>query len=362
MKILFFCKIFDKSASGPFVSQLNIMEALETRGHYVGNLCKKGSKYKWKNNSSDLNYFYSIKDILNPFSLIKFIKKFDLISFEGVWFSFGLIVSIIAINLKIPYVINVHGNFNPTALFKSKLKKKLFQFFGFWYLKNASGFRALTKKEKSYINTIIPGSNIYIVPNSLNLSKTDNLQKNSYDSYYLFLGRIDPIKGLELLIESWSVANLKNYDLVIAGDGDKKYINEIKNLIKKLNLNNIKLIGQVNNLDKNSILKNAHYLILSSHSEAFPMVLIESLNQGTPILVSKNCNMSELRSSGGFFEFDHDVRSLSTLIKQTARKQEKNIDKKRLYNFVFENYSNDRVSKLLVNEYLNILNKKNLTL
>ena len=122
------------------------------------------------------------------------------------------------------------------------------------------------------------------------------------------------------------------------------------------------MIGKVNQLSKNSLLKNAHYLILSSHSEAFPMVLIESLMQGTPVLVSKNCNMSELSPSGGFFEFNHDVKSLSNLIKQTSRQGEKKIDKNRLYNFVLENYSDDRISKLLINEYLNISKKNNLTL
>jgi glycosyltransferase involved in cell wall biosynthesis len=112
--------------------------------------------------------------------------------------------------------------------------------------------------------------------------KEFNLQNNGY---ILFVGRITPEKGVDLLIKAYSHLNT-NKKLVIVGDADHKseYYNEIKCLtdVNK----NIILTGFINNYKLPTLYSNAKLFVLSSLNEGFPIVLLEAIKYRCDILVS----------------------------------------------------------------------------
>ncbi|WP_046744976.1 glycosyltransferase family 4 protein [Kordia zhangzhouensis] len=104
------------------------------------------------------------------------------------------------------------------------------------------------------------------------------------EDYIIAVGRLDNhIKQFDKLIEAYKASKIaeKGIKLVICGDGqDRKVLQE---LIKKLQLEaHVQLLGFVENID--DYIRQAKFLVLSSRVEGFPMVLIEALQQKTPVI------------------------------------------------------------------------------
>jgi glycosyltransferase involved in cell wall biosynthesis len=107
----------------------------------------------------------------------------------------------------------------------------------------------------------------------------------SPDSYLTFIGRFERCKGLHNAIK---VAKLTNKQLIIAGfishisDEKRYYEKEIKPYIDG---EQIKWIGQVNNAQRNDLLRNASALLTPVEwLEPFPVIIPESYACGTPVL------------------------------------------------------------------------------
>jgi len=102
--------------------------------------------------------------------------------------------------------------------------------------------------------------------------------------YIVALGRLTEVKRLDLLIDAYAHSNMQNEcDLLLIGEGEMR--ESIESQIKSLSLNNkVILTGLQQNPFK--YLRNAQLLALSSRTEAFPMVLIESLVLSCPVVAT----------------------------------------------------------------------------
>jgi N-acetylgalactosamine-N,N'-diacetylbacillosaminyl-diphospho-undecaprenol 4-alpha-N-acetylgalactosaminyltransferase len=104
--------------------------------------------------------------------------------------------------------------------------------------------------------------------------------------YTLAIGRLNRQKGFDILIKSFAKSDLKNrIKLVILGEGKER--KNLEELIAELNLKNqVLLFGKVDN--PFIYMKYAKLFILSSRYEGFPVVLLEALACGTPVIAA-NC-------------------------------------------------------------------------
>lgn len=141
----------------------------------------------------------------------------------------------------------------------------------------------LTEDEKKYYHS----SNTIVTPNALT-----NYPKESaplLSKKVISAGRIAPVKGFEKLIHAWQIVAKDNPDwsLDIYGDGEIEYVASLQKLINQLELHDkVKICGSTNNIEK--IMLNASIYAMTSITECFPMVLLESLSCGLPI-VSFDC-------------------------------------------------------------------------
>ena len=114
-----------------------------------------------------------------------------------------------------------------------------------------------------------------------------NLKKNEYA---LAIGRLEKVKGFDLLITSWK--NIKT-NLVIVGSGQEKQ--NLKNLINQNNLSTrIKIIDDVKRDELINFYKNASVLIISSRDEGGPRVALEALFLQIPVLSTDVGHMSNI--------------------------------------------------------------------
>ena len=110
------------------------------------------------------------------------------------------------------------------------------------------------------------------------------------NKYALAVGRLEKVKGFDLLISSW--VNIET-NLIIVGSGKEK--KNLLKLIDKYNLDKkIKIIDGVNRSQLEDIYSNASMLIVSSRNEGGPRVALEALYLEIPVLSTNVGHMNKI--------------------------------------------------------------------
>ena len=110
------------------------------------------------------------------------------------------------------------------------------------------------------------------------------------NKYALAVGRLEKVKGFDLLISSW--VNIET-NLIIVGSGKEK--NNLLKLIDKYNLDKkIKIIDGVNRSQLKDIYSDASMLIVSSRNEGGPRVALEALYLEIPVLSTNVGHMNKI--------------------------------------------------------------------
>ena len=238
---------------------------------------------------------------------------------------------------KIPYIVHIHLDVEPSGKlgFLLPLYKKVFLK---RVLKSASKIIVLGKEYKTLINkkyNIL--ENITIIPNGVGKEFFINKEKDSpKHTNLLFVGRLSVQKNIPKLIDSVSLIK-SNVVLHIIGDGERK--KEIEKLISDKKLKNVILHGKKTGIDLINFYKNADIFILTSNIEAMPLVLLEAMASGTPIIASDIIGIREIVGKSGILVNpptpDNFARAIDNLIEdkilmttlsKSGREKAKNYD------------------------------------
>jgi glycosyltransferase involved in cell wall biosynthesis len=143
--------------------------------------------------------------------------------------------------------------------------------------------------------------------------------------YWLFLGRIHPKKGVDLLIDAY--AELSAYGvalpcLVIAGPcSDPDYLRQLQvRAATSCLTGTVHWPGMVTGDAKWGALRAAEAFVLPSHQENFGIAVVEALACGTPVLISDQVNIwREITGDGaGLVAPDTAEGTLRSLIRWQA--------------------------------------------
>ena len=176
-------------------------------------------------------------------------------------------------------------------------------------------------------------NNVAVVTNWWNpsLNKFDH-KKNEYA---LAIGRLEKVKGFDLLINSWANINTK---LVIIGSGKEK--NTLTNMINTKGLN--EKVTIIDNVQKNELInyyRNAKLLIISSRDEGGPRVALEALYLEIPVLSTDVGHMSKLLPKE-MLANTNDLISLQTLLERYVDKID-TINQGAVFEFITNEFSID---------------------
>lgn len=130
--------------------------------------------------------------------------------------------------------------------------------------------------------------------NNKSLNKPMQKEKNPT---FIFVSRVVKMKGIEEVIRAFFYVVLKNKNakLWIVGDGDKVYVDELKEMMREYDISkSVRFFGQVSENKKLELMKKAHVLLHASVKEGWGLVVIEAASQATPAVVY---NVSGLKDS-----------------------------------------------------------------
>jgi glycosyltransferase involved in cell wall biosynthesis len=193
-----------------------------------------------------------------------------------------------------------------------------------------SACRSLALKEKLVLHTTseaeaaqslnrFPGVRAVIVRNGvempIDLRKTDpkGILRLAY------LGRLDPIKGVEALLEACNLLDRETdpWHLDIAGTGTSAYLNSLKSKVAELRLDrDVQFLGEVSGEAKEDLFANSDVALAPSYVENFGMAIAEALAHEVPVIASKGTPWEGLNTNGCGLWVDNDPQSLAAAIRK----------------------------------------------
>lgn len=196
---------------------------------------------------------------------------------------------------RIPYVVRPLGLLNNWGMTHRRpwLKSISFRLLERPLLQHAAKIHFTSQAEADEAAPLQLTSQTAILPLGIDLRPFSNLPSTSLfferfpaaqsSPLILFLSRIDPKKGVELLLKSFALIQQRHPDavLVLAGNAPAKYEAELKTLASNLRVDH-KVIwtGFLDNQFKLSALAAADVFVLPSHSENFGIALLEAMASG----------------------------------------------------------------------------------
>ena len=135
------------------------------------------------------------------------------------------------------------------------------------------------------------------------------------EDYFVYVGRLEEIKGINLLFDAFQ--RIPDIKLKVIGTGDLE--ETLKRRIENEHLENIDLLGQRNREEVNKVVHNAKALIMCSQwYETFGMVIVEAYSNGVPVIVGNIGNIKELVINGTTGEL-FDYNSVNQLIEKIRK-------------------------------------------
>ena len=151
-------------------------------------------------------------------------------------------------------------------------------------------------KEKLLQLKQIPSKNIFVKPNFV-VSTGSIIPKNQRQNQFVFVGRLDALKGVDILLEAWKRMGTEAPKLLICGTGPME--EWCKSYIAENILISVTMKGFVPNTEVREIIANSKALVLPTQwYEGFPMSIAEAFAVGTPVVCSDLGNAGSLVSEG----------------------------------------------------------------
>lgn len=241
-----------------------------------------------------------------PFRIRRVVQQFDVAHLMGHWTLLNAIVALICLLRNKPYIVCPAGSLKPAG--RSRRLKIIYDFvIGRWVIKKASAWIAITEDEKKdFLAYGITPDLVQVIPNGIDPEQyqlTESIaglpagleEKIGKSPYILFLGRLNPIKGPDLLINAFIqlASQFPEFHLVIAGS-DAGMLKELQMLAGGSNVaDRIHFSGYVGGDDKVNLLKNAYCLVIPSRREAMSVVVLEAGACGTPVLFTDRCGLKD---------------------------------------------------------------------
>jgi glycosyltransferase involved in cell wall biosynthesis len=136
----------------------------------------------------------------------------------------------------------------------------------------------------------------------------------------LFLSRLHPKKGLDLLLSAWALSAAADWRLIIAGRGEPEYEHALQRDIARLGLSErVRLVGHLDAEDKLAALGAAQFLVLPTRSENFGNAIAEALAHACPVLTTTAAPWPQLPERGAGWRVVPEVEAIAGALRTAMR-------------------------------------------
>ena len=385
MKILIIVPGLAKIYGGPSKSVVELAEAIGNLGVTIdivttnanGNEILSVPLFTWiTKNNYRIQYFpyWNILDYKFSWSLTSWLFKnvsdYDLVHTNAI-FSYPVLPAYWACQVhKIPYIITPRGMLEPWALnYKSWKKSFYLTLLEKPALQQASAIQMLASTEAEGVKKLHLKSPLVIVPNGIHSKDFESFpnpeifhnqfSETKNKKLIIFLGRIDPKKGLDLLATAFAKVykQFPETHLIIAGSDNTGFLPTAESYFIEAGCRNtVTFTGMLTGNLKYSALAAANIYVAPSYSEGFSMSVLEGMATGLPCVITTGCNFPEAAMAGSAsvvdISADEIANALIQLLQEPIKAKEMG---DRARQFILENYTWDSVALKMISVYTAII-------
>jgi len=257
------------------------------------------------------------------------IRTFDIVHIHAIWNYVTWRAMYESRRGKVPYIVAPQGSLEDWALGRSRhlkrgyaalLEKPLFD--------RAAAMQALTEAEVRQCKKFRIASPAEILPNGVDLQLIDKAGPPestrtlhglpSDERLILFLGRIFPKKGIDILADGFSrfAQNHPKVTLLVAGhDAGQGYLAHLQQRLKQSGGDQRAIfLGEIRGAEKFRLLRSADLFVLPSYSEGLPIAVLEAMACSTPVLITPGCNLPEVSRYEAGWECSPDADSFQAAL------------------------------------------------
>ena len=222
--------------------------------------------------------------------LPRLVKGADRVHLHGCWTFPIWWGAACARKARIPYLVSPHGSLDPVRRAYGRLRKALaWSLFDKRVLQGATLLHATSEREAGWLREALGAACPPIREAALGVDAKilDSLPPQPRKKTFLFLGRLHPLKGLDLLADAWQKSGLtrEGWQLHVAGPADGATLPEVEGLT---------VLPPLHGEAKVQALKSAACLVLPTRTENFGLVVAEALWCKTPVICTKGAPWSIL--------------------------------------------------------------------
>ncbi|MHB1021961.1 MAG: glycosyltransferase [Acidobacteriaceae bacterium] len=348
MRILHIISTLDPKAGGPSTNVRRIVKSYAPMGHAgeVVTLDAADTPFLKEigfttHALGPISSVYAYNSKLLPW-LQSNLEQFDGVVVHGLWQYCGF-SAWRACKGRIPYVVFTHGMLDPyfkRAFPKKHLKKWIYWLLAeYWILRNASRVLFTSEAEKEaakesfwlhrWTPQVVPygASAPPASPEHYRQSFLQQFPKLQGKRFLLFLGRIHPKKGCDLLLNAFAQTAHKDpaLHLVFAGPDETGWIAELNKVVASNHLTDrVHWLGMVEGDHKWGAFYSSEAFVLPSHQENFGIAVAEALACAKPVLISDKVNIWEdiLKDGAAIVAPDDAAGTLQLLERWLATREE----------------------------------------
>jgi glycosyltransferase involved in cell wall biosynthesis len=290
----------------------------------------------------------------------------DVVHLHSLYLHHDMVTGRCCERLGVPYIVRPHGTLDPFIRRRHRLRKRIAgALFQTRVLRNAAAIHYTTEEEMRLAQPHAHNANGFVVPIGLEVEAYARLRPMAFRMRWpdigdrrivLFLGRLHPKKGLDMLAEAFAIVARSRSDvhLVLAGPDDGARSATEGRLAELGVRGRATFTGMLRGEDKLAALSAADVFVLPSRSENFGIAVVEAMACEVPVVVSDRVNVwREVTAAGAGISVPCDPRALAeglaALIDDPARRAEMG---RRGARFSRERYDRRRVARELEAAYM----------
>jgi glycosyltransferase involved in cell wall biosynthesis len=143
---------------------------------------------------------------------------------------------------------------------------------------------------------------------------------SDYPRYFLYLGRQDPYKNIQGLINAFAaMPQCQDYQLWIAGATDSRFTPQLQQQATELNISKqVKFLDYLAYEELPEIISNAIALVFPTFWEGFGLPVLEAMACGTPVITSNLASLPEIVGDAAILINPYDTTEISSAMKSLA--------------------------------------------
>lgn len=316
---------------------------------------------------------YSLKEYIFSSALTKWlwqhISDYSMIDNHYLFSYAPTCAAAIARNRQIPYTVRTQGQLTPWALTQSPLKKQLYtKLIERHNLTQAAAIHCTTVQEAEDLRNF--GITTPTITLPLGVESPPQLPTAKTELHYLdripddrliilFLSRLHPKKRPDLLINAFKQVAAQNSHchLIMAGSGDRDYVDYLQQLVVKCNLSDrISFPGFVTGNHKNILLQGADIFALPSYSENFGIAVAEAMAAGLPVIVTPGVQIaSEIAAANAGMIIDNETELVTAITQLLESPEMRSHLRNNAIKLAQTKYNWNQIASQLISNYREII-------